>query len=75
VLRTRCTRPTTPAGPSGSAFAIENGSVFLLGISDAQSAKIGVRKTVWDLDVYAWTFIDANQTSAAGLALFDHING
>jgi hypothetical protein len=42
---------------------------------DAQSARIGVRKTVWDLDVYAWTFIDAAQISAAGLPLFDHVNG
>lgn len=37
-----------------------------------QGTKIGVRKTVWNLNLYAWAFIPATATSASGIALYDH---
>jgi hypothetical protein len=38
----------------------------------AQSAKIGVKKTIWNLNIYSWTYVPPTATSRAGLVLFDH---
>lgn len=80
--------PEGSQGPAG-ALVGSNNNAFRLVIASAtdepwrfyncvcrgaQSAKIGVRKTVWNLQFYAWTFIPAGAFTRAGLLLYDHVN-